>query len=196
MYNQGKFDRDTDDVQNLATCLIHGIDILDEIIKVWPRYSKERFDKCKNYIDRKVNKNMPWWAKRFDKIWTKLTEAQIETLTLEWYFEGDEKPSQAENAEKLGISLASYQERLYFAYKKFEKLYPEFKRKKRSPVKAEVKISPAPLFVINSEGEKIKIPQPVKKLKNLSYRQKMEIKRWAKESTTDNLIFNNFLNDE
>ena len=139
---------------------------------------------------------MPWWAKRFNKIWLKLTDAQIETLTLEWYFEGDEKKTQAENAKDLGISLASYQERLYFAYKKLEKLYPEFSRKKKSPLKIRTKNLPLPLFLVNSDGEKTELPLPMAKLKNLSFKEKMDIKKRSKETTIDNLVFNDFFDDK
>ena len=51
-----------------------------------------------------------------------------------------EKPSQADNAKKLGISVASYQERLELAYKKLEKLYPELERISRRSPKKEPKI--------------------------------------------------------
>lgn len=55
---------------------------------------------------------MPLWAKNFHLIWDKLSEAQADALKLEWIYEDAEKPTQEENAKKLGISIASYQERL------------------------------------------------------------------------------------
>jgi hypothetical protein len=66
----------------------------------------------KNSIWAKVQKKMPLWAKNFHLIWDKLSEAQADALKLEWIYEDAEKPTQEENAKKLGISIASYQERL------------------------------------------------------------------------------------
>ena len=55
---------------------------------------------------------MPLWAKKFNKIWSKLTPKQSDALKLEWFYETPEKPTQEENAKALGISVDSYQEHL------------------------------------------------------------------------------------
>jgi hypothetical protein len=188
LYVQGEFDKNSDDLQNLATCFFHGVDSEEEIKKIWPRYTEARFQKLKSVIFARVSKKMPWWAKRFEKIWTKLSEPQIEAISLEWFYEEDEKPSQLENANQLGISVASYQERLDWAYKKLEDLYPELKRIKPSTV-------PAPLYLIRPNGEKEEIPFPVKKDKELSVKQKMLIRKCSKDKSLGNLIFRNQYKD-
>jgi hypothetical protein len=183
LYVLGEFDKDSDDLQNLATCFLHGVDDEAEMKKIWPRYTDSRFKKYKSVIFARVAKKMPWWAKRFDKIWTKLSDAQIDALTLEWFHDSDEKPSQLENATQLGISVASYQERLHWAYKKIEELYPELERIKRRKTKVAPTKSALPLYLIDSNGEKQEIPLLVKKEKKLSSKQKMLIRRRAREIT-------------
>lgn len=181
LYTLGEFDKDSDDLQNLATCFIHGIDTEDEMRKIWPRYTEDRLKKLEKAIWTSVFKKMPWWAKRFNKIWTKLSEPQIEALTLEWFYEGDEKPSQLDNAKKLGISVDSYQERLHWAYRKIEELYPEFKRiKRRKPIILPPE-TPAPLYLVLPNGDKIEIPHPVKKDKIISSRQRIQIRQKTRE---------------
>ena len=124
MYARGDFEREADDIQNLATCFYHRIDLPNEIKKIWPRYTEKRYQITKNAIWAKVNKKMPLWAKKFYRIWDNLTQAQTDALMLEWFYDGFEKPTQEENAKKLGISIPSYQERLNWAYKKLQELYP------------------------------------------------------------------------
>ena len=94
---------------------------------------------------------------QFNKFWNLLTDAQIEATNLEWFHNELEKPTQADNAKKLGISIASYQERLELAYRKLEKLYPELERISRRAPK-----------------NKSKIVKPKRKLTP-------EEKRWARE---------------
>lgn len=195
LYNQGEFDRGSDDLQNLATCFVHGVDKEEEIKKIWPRYTEARFRKLKSVIFARVFKKMPWWAKRFEKIWTKLSEPQIEALSLEWFYEADDKPSQLENANQLGISIASYQERLQWAYKKIEDLYPEIKRIKRRKSLSLPLRTPAPLYLIDSSGERKEIPFPTKKDKKLSVKQKILIKKCSRDKSIGNLIFRNEYKD-
>lgn len=154
-----------DDFHCVATLLLKGIENENDIQRFWPRYTKSRYEKNKNKVYSRVNKKMPAVFKKFDKIWSQLTEPQIEALELEFFHGELEKPTQEQNAEKLGISIASYQDRLELVYKKFSKLYPEFerirRRKPRSPIsEGELKTSPRKL--------------PPAKL--------AEIKQWAKEN--------------
>jgi hypothetical protein len=87
-----------------------------------------------------INEKAPRWARKFHHIWKKLTPAQAEALECEYFHGFDEKPSQQESAKKLGISIGSYQERLEWAYRKLEKVYPEFERiKRRKSSQAEVR---------------------------------------------------------
>ncbi|MFP5491050.1 MAG: hypothetical protein ACLGG0_06095 [Bacteriovoracia bacterium] len=184
MYTRGDFDKESDDIQNLATCFYHRIDLPREIKKIWPRYTPKRFELTKNAIWAKVHKKMPFWAKRFHRIWDKLTEAQSDALMLEWFYESDEKPTQEENALVLGISVDSYKERLHWAYKKLGSLYPEFPtRRRRMPLPAQNTIKPAPLYQILSNDEKIEIEIPTFQEKALSKEDKHKIKKWIYEST-------------
>lgn len=62
-------------------------------------------------------------------------------MVLEFFHGELEKPTQEQNAKKLGISIASYQDRLELAYNKLSKLYPEYKReRRRKPRTAKIKI--------------------------------------------------------
>ncbi len=116
MYARGDFDQEHEDIQNLAACFYHRIDLPSEMKKIWPRYTEKRYQAAKNSIWAKVQKKMPPWAKKFFRIWDKLSESQSEASKLEWFYEEVEKPTQEENAKKVGISIASYQERLGWAY--------------------------------------------------------------------------------
>lgn len=188
LYAQGEFDKDSDDLQNLATCFLYGLDTETQMKKIWPRYTESRYKKLKSIIWARVAKKMPWWAKRFDKIWNILSEPQMNALMLEWFHDSDEKPSQLENARHLGISVAAYQERLHWAYKKIEGFYPEFKRIKRRKPESAAKRTPAPLYSINPNGEKIEIPFATKKEKKLTSKQIIQIRKRARESTKAKFI--------
>lgn len=132
---------------------------------------------------------MPSWAKRFNGIWDKLTKGQAEALKLEWFYDSDEKPTQAENAKALGISVDSYQERLEWAIKKIIKHYPELTpKKRRSKSQEEEFLPPAPLYEILPTGEKAQIGFPVKREKLLATQERYEIKKWSWESTK-NYVF-------
>lgn len=185
-YHQGFFN-DHDDLKLVASCLIHEITDSEEIKTFWPKYTEKKFAKAKDVIWARVIKKMPWWAIRFNKVWEQLTEAQKDALNLEWFdVDSEFKNTQEEKARELNISLASYQERLQFAYKKIEKLYPELKRIKRRK-KATIEVNNIPsLFEIEND-EKFLIEHPKKKLKVLTSSQKLIIKNWAKETTTDQL---------
>lgn len=118
---------------------------------------------------------MPTVFKKFHQIWNMLTELQIEALNLEFFHGELEKPTQEHNAEKLGITVASYQDRLELVYKKLSRLYPEYKRirrrKPRSPKSEDVQNPPE---------------------KRMSTAKKAEIKQWARENM-DN-YFGSYLN--
>jgi hypothetical protein len=183
MYARGDFERESDDIQNLATCFYHRIDLPNEIQKLWPRYTEKRYQLTKNAIWAKVHKKMPPWAKKFHRIWDDLTQAQTDAMMLEWFYDDFEKPTQEENAKKLGISIPSYQERLNWAYKKLQELYPEFPRLRRKgrPV-SQYTVNPAPLYQVLPSGEKIQIEFPTLQEKVLTIQQKHEIKKWVYES--------------
>lgn len=183
MFVRGFFDRQTDDIHDLATCLYHGVDIPSEMKKVWPRYTEKRYQQTVPKVWALVYKRMPSWAQKFERIWELLTDAQAEALKEEWFFEEDEKPTQEEIAKKLGISLASYQERLQWAYRKLETLYPEFSRKKDKDKKDPKKIYP--LYEILPSGEKVEIKFPKIKDKEISVKEKIEIRNWISMTTTN-----------
>ncbi|HXH75187.1 MAG TPA: hypothetical protein VNJ08_09500 [Bacteriovoracaceae bacterium] len=184
IYARGDFDFKNDDIQNVATCLYHRIDVPQEIKKIWPRYTEKRHQETIAKIWVIVRKKMPFWAKRFGRIWDKLTTAQADALRLEWFYTTLEKPTQEENANKLGISVASYQERLEWAYKKLQELYPEFPRRRRKgSIPDKEVIDPAPLYKVLPSGEKVQIEFPVIQVKNLTIQQKHEIKKWVYESS-------------
>jgi hypothetical protein len=84
------------------------------------------------------------------------------------FYNEAEKPTQKVNAQRLGISIASYQERLDWAYKKLMKLFPEYDPKPRRNMNSKqlIKNKPAPLYQILENGERIEIPIPDKKAKS------------------------------
>lgn len=43
MYARGDFDRQSGEIQSVATCLYHGVDLPEAIKKIWPRYTEKRF---------------------------------------------------------------------------------------------------------------------------------------------------------
>jgi hypothetical protein len=189
MYVRGDFERQSDDIQQVATCLYHGIDLPLAIKKIWPRYTEKRLRDITAKIWGLVQKRMPSWAKKFDGIWQRLTSEQAEALSLEWFYEAEEKPTQVENAKTLGISVDSYQERLEWAIKKIIKHYPEFTPKKRRSKSEAKKASPvAPLYQVLPSGEKFEIPLPFKREKPLSNKELFEIKKWSWESSKNYLF--------
>ncbi|MFP5492443.1 MAG: hypothetical protein ACLGG0_13145 [Bacteriovoracia bacterium] len=132
---------------------------------------------------------MPQWAKKFYRIWDNLSDSQAEALKLEWFYEDDEKPTQEESAKRLGISIASYQERLEWAYKKLEILYPEFTtRKRKNPTVTKMAQPPEPLYEILTCGDKVQIQHPVRQNKILTTRQRQKIMKWVHESTANYLF--------
>lgn len=184
-YIDGIFDQAHDDIQQLSTCLFHGVDTPKEIKKIWLRYTEKRHQETLNKIWAIVHKKMPPWARRFHQIWDSLSEAQAEALKLEWFYENNEKQAQEENAKQLGISVASYQERLEWAYKKLSDLYPEFSRCSRKKPKLSHPAQILPFFDVRLNGEKVEIEFPQPKEKKLSILQRREIKIWSMSSTTD-----------
>lgn len=189
MYARGDFDRQSDDIQNVATCLYHGIDIPEAIKKIWPRYTDKRLKDSTAKIWALVHKRMPLWARKFNGIWDKLTKEQAEALRLEWFYETEEKPTQAENAKALGISVDSYQERLEWALKKILKHYPEFiPKKRRSKASRKKVIPPAPLYKVLPSGEKIQIEFPIMQEKPITNQERYYLKKWSWESTKNYLF--------
>ena len=174
----------SDDIQSVATCLYHGVDLPEFIKRIWPRDTEKRLKDSTAKISGLVHKRMPLWARKFNGIWDKLTTGQTEALKLEWFYETAEKPTQEENAKTLGINVDSYKERLEWAIKKIIKHYPEFApKKRRDKAQAEKVILPAPLYKVFPSGEKIEISLPIKAEKALSNKEKHEIKKWSWEST-------------
>lgn len=189
MYVRGDFETLSGDVQQLATCFYHGIDDPKEMKKIWPRFTERRMRETSATIYGLVHKRMPFWAIRFDKIWDKLTEQQAEALRAEWFYEDAEKPSQEQLAAGLGISVASYQERLEWAYRKMEGIFPELRRRRRkNPVEVRPAIAPRPLYEILHSGERIEISFPEKRDRSISKKEINEIKRWVFDSTANNLF--------
>ena len=80
------------------------------------------------------------------------------------------------------IKVTTYKDHLEGAFKKLEKLCPEFTRVKR---KGQILKSPtleiAPLYEI-IEGKAIEIEKPKKRMRNLSSKERSKIREWIKES--------------
>lgn len=190
MYARGDFRRQNDDVQNLAVCLFHRIDIPSEIKKIWPRYIENRYEETHVKLWSFVHRRMPPWAKKFNRIWSRLTTAQADALKLEFFYADDEKASQSENAKTLGISIASYQERLEWAYKKLEALYPEFERiaRKQKDKEHRERPKPYPLYNVLPDGNKTEIPTSKPRDKDLSAVELRKIRRWADLSSTQYFV--------
>ncbi|MCY4643791.1 MAG: hypothetical protein OXB88_04160 [Bacteriovoracales bacterium] len=131
LHRRGIFEQYDEDLVKAATCMAQKRDLRKDILPIWPRYTKRRFESKKRIIKKIIDERGPFWAKRFSLIWAKLTPAQIEAVKCEFFHGEQEKPSKLESAAKLGISVSSYQERLEWAYKKIAKLYPEFERVRR-----------------------------------------------------------------
>ncbi len=196
MYARGDFDNLNDDVQQLAACFYHGIDDPKEMKKIWSRYTERRLREISATIYRFVHKGMPFWAKRFDKIWDKLTVQQTQALRAEWFYEDAEKLSQEQLAANVGISIASYQERLEWTYKKLEGLFSEFKRRRRkNPIEAKSALAPEPLYEVLPSGEKVQLPFPVKRERQLSRHEIGEIKSWVFESSSNHMFRYEFYTD-
>ncbi len=163
LFKRGEFEKGHDDLFAVAKCIMQRRDLEEDIKKIWPRYTLKRYEKNKTLIEEIIRDQAPSWAKKFSKIWDKLTPAQIDAIRCE-YFHGELiKPTQIESAKKLGISVASYQERLEWAYKKIARVYPEYKRKPRRKNRMKRKSQPEPLYQILENSEKIQIPFPIKK---------------------------------
>lgn len=152
----------SDDLLNVARCKLKMVDLPKDFKRLWPRYTPRRLEKYSEEANKILYRCMPFWARRFNKIWSRLTQAQAEVLRLEYFYEGDEKPTQKENAKKLGIQESSYKDRLEGAIKKVEKLYPEFERVRRRKSK--------PKTANFAERPKEK---------KLTSRERAEIKKWA-----------------
>lgn len=169
-----------DDLHSVATLLLFEISNPKTIKKLWHRYTPRRFEKNKVIVLKTVNKNMPEWAKRLNKYWNLITDAQREAINSEYFYESFEKPTQKELARRLGISVASYQDRLEGAYKHLLKLYPEYPRhRRRNPKKEQEELKPAPLYEIIN-GTPVEIPIPKMRLKKVLTKDKVKVSKWAK----------------
>ena len=175
-----------DDLYNVATILLFDIKNPKILKKIWSRYTPHRFEKNKQKVLGIFNKNLPEWAKRLNRYWNNITDAQREAIDCEYFFEGFEKPTQKESAQKLGISKGSYEDRLEGAYKKLLKLYPEYERVKRRKKKPETKdeLLPMPLYELIS-GFAVEVPHPEKKNKKVSRQLKSKIFKEAENTASD-----------
>ena len=132
LYRQGVFESYEDkDLKKVAQCMVEKRDNKKDIMAIWPRYTEKRYIKKRKLIQKIIRDKGPFWAKRFPQIWKMLTPSQEEAIRHEFFHGEIEKPTQKESAAKLGISIASYQERLEWAFKKIESIFPEFKRVRR-----------------------------------------------------------------
>lgn len=194
--NRIKRETRDDDLYNVATILLFDIKNPKLLKRVWPRYTPNRFEKNKQKVLKVFNKNLPEWAKRLNLYWNNITDAQREALDCEYFFEGFEKPTQKESAEKLGISKGSYEDRLEGAYKKLLKLYPEYERIKRRKKKSEIKdeLRPMPLYELIG-GFAVEIPHPERKNKKISRQLKSKVFKEAEDTASDliNSYSNKFL---
>lgn len=166
---------------SLAHCKLKKIAHEDNIKRFWPRFTQKRFNRQNDAIKKIVKRQMPFWARKFDKIWDQLTDKQLEVFLLEYFYEGNEKNTQIQNAKKLGIKLSSYKDRLEGAIKKLEKLYPEFERINRKNKNATPKPNletPAPLYKIEN-GHKVEIALSKSVQKKLSSLERFKIWQWA-----------------
>ncbi len=165
LFKLGEFEKGPDDLIAVAKCIKQRRDLPKDIKQIWPKYTPKRFKKYQDAIEKIIKTKSPFWMIRFDEIWKKLSKPQAEAIRTEYFHSELEKPTQKESAKKLGISIASYQERLEWAYKKLEKLFPEFRREPRRNKNPKQRNSniPAPLYQIIKNGDRIKIPFPVPK---------------------------------
>jgi hypothetical protein len=134
LYAEGAFDK-CPDLKIVATIRKQGFSNPKILKSIWSRYTPKRLEKQNKIISSIMNGKAPSWAKKFNRIWKKLTPAQCDAIECEYFHGLDEKPTQYESAKKLGISISSYQERLEWAYVKLEKIYPEFERIERKKQK-------------------------------------------------------------
>tara|TARA_Y100000768_G_scaffold98349_1_gene71750 strand:+ start:3494 stop:4711 length:1218 start_codon:yes stop_codon:yes gene_type:complete len=155
-----------DDFNTVATIMFHGLEDKQLIKQFWPRFTEKRYEKNRAKVYETINLKTLTIFKRFNKIWDKLTKAQAQALKLEYFYEELEKTSQKQNAKSLGISIASYQDRLELAYKKLEKLYPELVREPRR--KPRRKSPPT--------GQNLTE-------KNLSPSEKVKLMKWARQKS-------------
>lgn len=174
-----------DDLLSAAMIRAKGITDEEDMLHFWPRYTKERFDEQNKKIDEIVIASMPYKFIKFNKIWDRLTPPQAEAFKLEYFYDSFEKPTQLENAKKLGVKLSSYKDRLEGAIKKLEKLYPEFERVNRRAVKhlPEAYMDAyEPVYKIEN-GERSRIsPLRIRPKRIITEQDKVIIKKWAQKT--------------
>lgn len=168
LYKRGEFNKGTVDLIAVAICIKQKRDLPEDIKLIWPKYTQKRFEKYQAIIKNIIEEKSPFWISRFNEIWEKLSKPQADAIRSEYFYNEAEKPTQKVNAQRLGISIASYQERLDWAYKKLMKLFPEYDPKPRRNMNSKqlIKNKPAPLYQILENGERIEIPIPDKKAKS------------------------------
>tara|TARA_Y100000590_G_scaffold209085_1_gene236893 strand:- start:214 stop:1494 length:1281 start_codon:yes stop_codon:yes gene_type:complete len=159
-----------DDLLSAANCRLKRIDKPKDLRRFWPRYTPKRFDKYKELIDEMVKKTMPYKMLNFDLYWKSLTGAQTEAMRLEHFYKEDEKPTQEENASRLGIKVSSYKDRLEGATKKLEKFFGMKRASRRSKKEKKDENPPLPLYEI-IDGKRVQIEFPTIKDRPLSGRQ-------------------------
>lgn len=148
LYYKNEFSED-DDMQAAAYIRYERHDDPRKLKKIWKKYTARRLKLQNKRIDKIIWKSTPSWFKRFKKAMGKLTDNQMEAIRSEYFHKEDEKPTQAQSARKLKISVSSYQERLEWAYLKFEDIYPELERVCRRKTKKKKLINgPAPIYDI------------------------------------------------
>ncbi len=159
LFKRGEFNKGSDDLYSLALSIRQRRDLVDDIKEVWPRYTEKRYQKNIKLINQIIQNKAPFWAKRFDLIWERLTPEQAEAIKAEYFYSEEEKPTQKELAAKIGIKLSSYKDRLKWAHKKIIKLFPEYEAvARRNFKKTQNTEKIAPLYQINKNGEKTLIP--------------------------------------
>lgn len=189
LYSEGLFEKENKDVKDYAYYALNGFESEEDIKAIDPELSGMKLKEAKDRLEMLIKKNMPEWAKKFEQFLETLTSNQVEAVKREWFFKEDEKPTQYEIAANIGISRDSYQDRLEGAYKKLEKVYPEYDRVPRRRSRAnQKKDPPAPLYLINPDGTKTQVPHPVAKTREAHFFEMVRIKKWAKFTTTDFLF--------
>lgn len=168
----------------MAYFLMKGFLDKDVIKKFWGDENSQKFKTCENQVRTIVRRGYPEWANQFIVFKKALTKAQREALDYEWFYETEEKLSQFEIAERLNISVDSYQDRLEQGYQKLEKYFPEYSRIKRRKSVASPNIPKvvSPFYLITDDG-KVELETPVRALKTVEPSDYRKIKEWALKMT-------------
>ena len=185
-WERGVFDSADRDTITTAYLMIKYKETLNfkVIQEIWPAYTDKAFQRHEKIVNKLIDQNFPDWAAKFESFMDSLTDDQREAISLEYFYNSCEKPSQEDLAAEIGIGVDAFKARLKLAYKKLESIYPEFERvsrRKKNIASTKTKKSVAPLYrIIN--GERIEIPKPKKRIKKLSPTEVIQIRKWAEES--------------